>query len=81
MIETHDGGDGFGPSLSGDVSIETIRLIAAAFRREDDWAHQSRAVYDGKTLEKELDELFPVEVGLQALAELKKKQEEVKKVE
>ncbi len=66
-------------SQSGSLSAESLRIIAEAYQEDFiDWCYLPRAVYDGKTLEKELDELFPVEVGLQALAELKKKQEEVK---
>ena len=52
-----------------DPTAEELRLIAAVFRSEDDWASQPRAVYSGEIMERELDKLFPVEVGLEALRE------------
>lgn len=52
-----------------DPTAEELRLIAAAFQSEDEWSSRPRAVYSGEILERELDELFPTEVGLQALRE------------
>lgn len=52
-----------------DPTAEELRLVAAAFQSEDDWSSRPRGVYSGEVLERELDELFPVEVGLQALRE------------
>jgi hypothetical protein len=52
-----------------DPTADEIRLVAAAFRSDDDWASQPRAVYSGEAIERELDELFPVEVGLRAIME------------
>lgn len=64
--------------MKSEPTSDEIRLIAAAFKSEDDWASRPRAVYSGEVMEKELDELFPVEIGLQVLKERrekKKKQE------
>ena len=55
--------------MKSDLSAEELRLIAEAFRSEDDWAYRPRAVYTGEMMERELDELFPIEVGLEALRE------------
>ena len=52
-----------------DPTTEELRLIAAAFRSEDEWSSRPRAVYTGEAMERELDELFPIEVGVQALRE------------
>lgn len=54
---------------SDDVTAEALKLIAAVFREDNDWASQPRAVWTGEAMEKELDELFPVEVGVQAIKE------------
>ena len=56
--------------------IWSLRFKVAEWRHEDaqDWANQPRGVWDGATLERELDELFPVEVGLEALRNLKKEE-------
>lgn len=50
-----------------DPTAEELRLIAAAFRSEDEWSSRPRAVYTGEAMERELDELFPIDVGLEAL--------------
>jgi len=52
-----------------DPTAEELRLIAAAFQSEDEWSSRPRAVYTGEAMERELDELFPIEVGVQALRE------------
>ena len=54
---------------SNNPTAEELRLIAAAFQSEDEWASRPRAVYTGEAMEKELDELFPIEVGVRALRE------------
>lgn len=48
---------------------ERMSQIAAEYRDEDGWANQPRAVWSGEAMERELDELFPVHVGLAALME------------
>jgi hypothetical protein len=50
-----------------DPTAEELRLIAEAFRSEDEWSSRPRAVYTGEAMERELDELFPIDVGLEAL--------------
>jgi hypothetical protein len=55
--------------MSKEVLEVALKLSSSLHEDFEDWANQPRAVWDGKTLEKELDELFPVEVGLQALRE------------
>jgi len=64
--------------MSSDPTAEELRLVAKVFRSDDDWSSQPRAVYSGRVMERELDELFPVDVGLQALKEQRKKQEKEK---
>jgi hypothetical protein len=64
--------------MKSDPTTEELRLMAALFSSEDDWASQPRVVYSREVMERELDALLPVEVGLRALRELheKKKKEE-----
>lgn len=45
--------------------------FVASLPASEDWSAQPRVVWDGATLERELDELFPVEAGLEALRRLK----------
>jgi hypothetical protein len=59
-------------------TADELRLVAEVFRSKDDWATHTRAVYSGKVMERELDDLFPVDVGLQALKELREKQKKQK---
>lgn len=54
---------------SHEPTADELRLIAAAFQSEYEWSSQPRAVYSGEAMERELDELFPTEVGLQVLRE------------
>jgi hypothetical protein len=54
---------------SNNPTVEELRLIAAAFQSEDEWSTRPRAVYSGEVMERELDELFPIEVGMKALRE------------
>jgi hypothetical protein len=60
--------------MNKEASVAVAEFLASLHEGSEDWAQQSRAVWDGKTLEKELDELFPVEVGLQALREKNKEE-------
>lgn len=62
--------------MKSEPTAEEILLVAEAFRSEDDWASQPRAVYSGVAMERELDELFPVDVGLQALRKRRERREE-----
>lgn len=66
---------------SQDPTAEELRLIAAAFSSEDEWSSQPRAVYSGEVMERELDELFPIEVGLQALRERREVREPVQAIQ
>jgi hypothetical protein len=59
---------------SSNPTAEELSLIASAFSSDRDWASQPRAVYSGEVMERELDELFPVEIGLQALRERREQQ-------
>lgn len=53
--------------IENEPTADELRLIAAVFRSDNEWSSQPRAVYTGESMEKELDELFPVEVGVQAI--------------
>lgn len=48
-------------------TADEMRLFARVSRSDDSWASQPRAVYRGEVMDQELRELFPVEVGLEAL--------------
>ncbi|HXQ38751.1 MAG TPA: hypothetical protein VN843_32415 [Anaerolineales bacterium] len=62
---------------SSEPTVEELQLIAAAFQSEDEWSSRPRAVYSGEVMERELDELFPVEIGLKVLRERREAREEV----
>lgn len=60
--------------MTTEIDSKTLRILgklAESRWANQDWADEWRGVWDGTSLERELDELFPVEVGLEALRDLK----------